>query len=128
MTGIGGQGMQLAAAVLARAAVAEGREVQVFGSYGGMMRGGATEATVVVADGPVEAPPTVGEAWSADPHAPRARRACADLCLDRERGPGQHARWSTRPCSTCDGHGDRRGPGLRPRPGARATSWPRRWS
>lgn len=65
LTGIGGQGIQLAAQVVARAALAEGRVVQVFGSYGGMMRGGNTEATIVVADGPVEAPPTVGEAWSA---------------------------------------------------------------
>ncbi len=65
LTGIGGQGIQLASAALARAAVDEGREVQVFGSYGGMMRGGATEATVVVADGPVEAPPTVSATWSA---------------------------------------------------------------
>lgn len=65
LTGIGGQGIQLAAQVLARAALAEGREVQLFGSYGGMMRGGNTEATLVVADGPVEAPPTVDHAWSA---------------------------------------------------------------
>jgi Pyruvate/2-oxoacid:ferredoxin oxidoreductase gamma subunit len=65
VTGIGGQGIQLAAQVVARAALAEGREVQLFGSYGGMMRGGNTEATLVVADGPVEAPPTVGSAWSA---------------------------------------------------------------
>jgi 2-oxoglutarate ferredoxin oxidoreductase subunit gamma len=65
MTGIGGQGVQLAAAVVARAALLEGRDVQVFGSYGGMMRGGATESTVVVADRPVEAPPTVGTTWSA---------------------------------------------------------------
>jgi Pyruvate/2-oxoacid:ferredoxin oxidoreductase gamma subunit len=65
MTGIGGQGIQLAAQVLARAALDEGREVQLFGSYGGMMRGGNTEATVVFADGPIEAPPTVGHAWSA---------------------------------------------------------------
>jgi Pyruvate/2-oxoacid:ferredoxin oxidoreductase gamma subunit len=65
MTGIGGQGIQLAAQVVARAALAEGREVQLFGSYGGMMRGGNTEATLVVADGPIEAPPTVSEAWSA---------------------------------------------------------------
>src|SRR5271166_281016 len=65
MTGIGGQGVQLAAAVVARAAVLEGREVQVFGSYGGMMRGGATESTVVVGDGPIESPPTVGSTWSA---------------------------------------------------------------
>jgi Pyruvate/2-oxoacid:ferredoxin oxidoreductase gamma subunit len=64
-TGIGGQGVQLAAQVVARAAIAEGREVQVFGSYGGMMRGGNTDATLVVGDGPIEAPPTVTGAWSA---------------------------------------------------------------
>lgn len=65
MTGIGGQGVQLAAQVLARAALADGRSVQMFGSYGGMMRGGRTDATVVVADAVVEAPPTVHDAWSA---------------------------------------------------------------
>jgi Pyruvate/2-oxoacid:ferredoxin oxidoreductase gamma subunit len=65
MTGIGGQGIQLAASVLARAALSEGREVQMFGSYGGMMRGGNTEATVVIADEPIESPPTVGSTWSA---------------------------------------------------------------
>jgi 2-oxoglutarate ferredoxin oxidoreductase subunit gamma len=65
MTGIGGQGIQLAASVFARAALAEGRQVQMFGSYGGMMRGGNTEATVVIADGPIESPPTVGTTWSA---------------------------------------------------------------
>jgi len=65
LTGIGGQGVQLAAQVVARAAIAEGREVQVFGSYGGMMRGGNTDATLVVGDGPIEAPPTVTGAWSA---------------------------------------------------------------
>jgi Pyruvate/2-oxoacid:ferredoxin oxidoreductase gamma subunit len=65
ITGIGGQGVQLAAAVIARAAVLEGLEAQVFGSYAGMMRGGATESTVVVADGPIASPPTVGSTWSA---------------------------------------------------------------
>ena len=60
MTGIGGQGIQLAAAVVARAALLEGRDVQVFGSYGGMMRGGATESTIVVSDGPVESAPDGG--------------------------------------------------------------------
>ena len=65
LTGIGGQGIQLAAQVVAHAAIAEGREVQLFGSYGGMMRGGNTEATVVVGDEPVLAPPTVGTTWSA---------------------------------------------------------------
>jgi Pyruvate/2-oxoacid:ferredoxin oxidoreductase gamma subunit len=65
LTGIGGQGVQLGAQLLARAAVAEGRQVQLFGSYGGMMRGGNTDATLVIADEPVAAPPTVDSAWSA---------------------------------------------------------------
>jgi Pyruvate/2-oxoacid:ferredoxin oxidoreductase gamma subunit len=65
LTGIGGQGVQLAAQVVARAAIAAGRDVQVFGSYGGMMRGGNTDATVVIGDAPIEAPPTVTNAWSA---------------------------------------------------------------
>jgi Pyruvate/2-oxoacid:ferredoxin oxidoreductase gamma subunit len=65
VTGIGGQGVQLAASVLAHAAAAEGRGVQLFGSYGGMMRGGDTTATLIVADGLVVAPPTVGSTWSA---------------------------------------------------------------
>jgi Pyruvate/2-oxoacid:ferredoxin oxidoreductase gamma subunit len=65
MTGIGGQGIQLATQVLARAAIAEGREVQLFGSYEGLMRGGATEATLAIADGPIESPPTVAHTWSA---------------------------------------------------------------
>src|SRR5262245_26567720 len=64
-TGIGGQGIQLAAQVLARAALAEGREVMLFGSYGGTMRGGPTDSTLVVADAPVGTPPIVSRAWSA---------------------------------------------------------------
>jgi Pyruvate/2-oxoacid:ferredoxin oxidoreductase gamma subunit len=65
LTGIGGQGIQLAAQVVARAGVADGKAVQMFGSYGGMMRGGRTDATIVIADDAVEAPPTVHDAWSA---------------------------------------------------------------
>jgi Pyruvate/2-oxoacid:ferredoxin oxidoreductase gamma subunit len=64
-TGIGGQGVQLAAQVIAHAAIAEGKHVQLFGSYGGMMRGGDTLATLVVSADPVEAPPTVASTWSA---------------------------------------------------------------
>jgi Pyruvate/2-oxoacid:ferredoxin oxidoreductase gamma subunit len=37
----------------------------MFGSYGGMMRGGNTEATLVIADGTIGAPPTVADTWSA---------------------------------------------------------------
>ncbi len=65
LTGIGGQGVQLAAQVLARAAALEGRNVMLFGLYSGVMRGGNSDATVVVADGPVQAPPIVSHAWSA---------------------------------------------------------------
>src|SRR5437763_7651629 len=65
LTGIGGQGVQLAAQVLARAAALEGRSVMLFGVYGGVMRGGNSDATVVVADGAVQAPPIVSHSWSA---------------------------------------------------------------
>lgn len=64
MTGIGGQGVQLATQVLALAAVAEGRQVLLFGQYGGMMRGGNTDTSLVIADGPIEAPPILGDSWS----------------------------------------------------------------
>ena len=64
ITGIGGQGVQLCAQVLARAATLEGRAVMYLGLYGGMMRGGNTDSTVVIGDGPIEAPPVVSRAWS----------------------------------------------------------------
>jgi Pyruvate/2-oxoacid:ferredoxin oxidoreductase gamma subunit len=62
-TGIGGQGVQLAARTLAVAAVSEGRESMVFGEYGGMMRGGNTDATVVIGTERLITPPTVSHAW-----------------------------------------------------------------
>jgi Pyruvate/2-oxoacid:ferredoxin oxidoreductase gamma subunit len=65
ITGIGGQGVQLAAQVIARAATLEGRDVMFFGVYGGMMRGGPTDSTVVVANGAITTPPVVARAWSA---------------------------------------------------------------
>ena len=64
-TGIGGQSIQLGAQVLARAAVLEGRQVMLLGTYGGTMRGGNTEATLVVADAPISTPPIVSEVWAA---------------------------------------------------------------
>ncbi|NUS54886.1 MAG: 2-oxoacid:acceptor oxidoreductase family protein [Streptomycetaceae bacterium] len=64
-TGIGGLGVQLATELLAHAAVAEGRHAMFFGSYGGMMRGGNSETTLVLGATPVESPPTVGSAWAA---------------------------------------------------------------
>ena len=57
LTGIGGQGVQLAARILALAATREGRYVMSLGTYGGTMRGGNTDSTVVVADEPIASPP-----------------------------------------------------------------------
>src|SRR4051794_6031373 len=65
LTGIGGQGVQLAAQVLARAATIEGKYVMLFGVYAGAMRGMNTDATVVVGDGPLESPPLVSHSGSA---------------------------------------------------------------
>jgi Pyruvate/2-oxoacid:ferredoxin oxidoreductase gamma subunit len=65
LTGIGGQGVQLAAQVLARGATIEGRHVMLFGVYGGAMRGMNTDGTVVVGDAPLHSPPLVSRAWSA---------------------------------------------------------------
>ena len=66
LTGIGGQGVQLAAQVIARAAVHEGRGALLFGVYGGMMRGGNSDSTVVVSTSPVvTSPPLVSRTWSA---------------------------------------------------------------
>ncbi len=65
LTGIGGQGVQLAAQVLARAATLEGRNAMFFGLYGGSMRGGNTDSTVVVSDAEITAPPIISRTWSA---------------------------------------------------------------
>jgi Pyruvate/2-oxoacid:ferredoxin oxidoreductase gamma subunit len=65
LTGIGGQGVQLGAQVLARAAVLEGRDVLLFGIYGGAMRGMNTDGTVIVGDGPIQSPPLLSTTWSA---------------------------------------------------------------
>jgi len=65
LTGIGGQSVQLAAQVLARAAIREGREVTLLGTYGGTMRGGNTDSTLVVADAPISSPPIVSKVWCA---------------------------------------------------------------
>lgn len=65
LTGIGGQGVQLGAQVLARAAAREQREVLLFGSYAGTMRGGNTESTLIVADEPIASPPVVARTWAA---------------------------------------------------------------
>jgi len=65
LTGIGGQSVQLAAQVIARGAALEGRHVLLFGVYAGAMRGMNTDGTVVVGDGPIQAPPLLSHTWSA---------------------------------------------------------------
>ncbi|MGH7893791.1 MAG: 2-oxoacid:acceptor oxidoreductase family protein [Candidatus Binatia bacterium] len=63
-TGIGGQGIQLMAKVLALAAADEGKHAMLFGLYGGAMRGSPSESTLVIGDAPIEAPPIVPACWS----------------------------------------------------------------
>jgi 2-oxoglutarate ferredoxin oxidoreductase subunit gamma len=65
MTGIGGQGIQLSSKTLAMAAIAEGRQSLLLGSYSGAMRGGQTDASVVVADQALRALPILERTWSA---------------------------------------------------------------
>lgn len=65
LTGIGGQGVQLAARTLAVAAVRCDLEAMMFGTYGGSMRGGSTAATVVLGQHQLHTPPDVDEAWGA---------------------------------------------------------------
>ncbi len=59
LTGIGGQGIQLCAKVLAMAAAADGRHVMLSSYFGGEMRGGRTEATVVTRTGPITGMPPI---------------------------------------------------------------------
>ncbi len=65
ITGIGGQGIQLAGQILARAAISEEREVMMLGTYGGTMRGGNTESTIIIGDGPLISPPIVSRVGTA---------------------------------------------------------------
>jgi Pyruvate/2-oxoacid:ferredoxin oxidoreductase gamma subunit len=65
LTGVGGQGVQLAAQTLARAATLEDRHVMLLGTYGGTMRGGNTESAIIVGAGPLSSPPIVSRIWSA---------------------------------------------------------------
>jgi len=55
-SGFGGQGLLFAGTVLARAAMAEGREVLWIPSYGPEMRGGTAFCTVIVGDEPIGSP------------------------------------------------------------------------
>ena len=63
MTGLGGQGIQLVAKLLAEGAMREGRQVMMFGIFMGMIRGGSSDSTVVLADDEIVSPPLVPECW-----------------------------------------------------------------
>jgi Pyruvate/2-oxoacid:ferredoxin oxidoreductase gamma subunit len=65
LTGVGGQGIQLAAQVLARAAVLEDRHVLMLGTYGGNMRGGSTDCALIFGDAPIESPPILSRTGAA---------------------------------------------------------------
>ncbi len=59
IAGIGGQGIQLVGKTLALAATLAGRHAMLAADYGGEMRGGPSQATVVVGDAPLRALPIV---------------------------------------------------------------------
>jgi 2-oxoglutarate ferredoxin oxidoreductase subunit gamma len=63
--------VQLAAKTLAMAATAEGRQVMMSSHYGGEMRGGQTEASVIVSDGRLRPVPILESTWSAYVMHPR---------------------------------------------------------
>jgi Pyruvate/2-oxoacid:ferredoxin oxidoreductase gamma subunit len=65
MAGIGGQGIQLMAKVLALAGMAEQRHAMVTAEYGYTMRGGSSLATVVLGNAPLRALPVIAQGRSA---------------------------------------------------------------
>ena len=65
MGGIGGQGVQLATKLLAQALNAEAKHVMHFAAFGGTMRGGNVECTVVAGTEALVAPPIIPSAWMA---------------------------------------------------------------
>jgi 2-oxoglutarate ferredoxin oxidoreductase subunit gamma len=56
VAGFGGQGLLFAGELLAHAALAAGKEVTWFPSYGPEMRGGTAHCTVVIGDEPIGSP------------------------------------------------------------------------
>ena len=65
VSGIGGQGIQLVAKMLALAASNENRFVMFNGAYGGEMRGGKSMATIHIGDAPLHALPVAARADAA---------------------------------------------------------------
>jgi len=64
MTGVGGQGIQLCSKTLALGAVREGRQAMLCGHYAGAIRGGQTDASIVIADANMRALPILPSAWA----------------------------------------------------------------
>lgn len=65
IVGIGGQGIQLVGKTLAQAATLAGRHAMLAAEYGGEMRGGPSQATVVVGDQPLRSLPILPSAGAA---------------------------------------------------------------
>lgn len=65
IVGIGGQGIQLVGKVLAQASTEAGLHAMLAAEYGGEMRGGPSQSTVVVGDAPLRALPILPEAGAA---------------------------------------------------------------
>ena len=55
-SGFGGQGIQSMSKMLARCAMAAGLQVSWMPAYGGAMRGGTSNVTVIVSDGEIASP------------------------------------------------------------------------
>ena len=115
MTGIGGQGVQLCAQVLARGAVHEGSHVMLFGVYAGAMRGMNTDATLVVGDGPLQSPPLLSHTGSAiGMHdkffGRRSRASCATARSSSSTTPRSRPPLDARPLPRGPGAGHRPSP------------------
>ncbi len=65
LTGIGGQGVQLIGKTLALAATDEGRHAMLSADYGGEMRGGPSNAAVVIGSAPLRSLPVLPAADAA---------------------------------------------------------------
>ncbi len=63
MAGIGGQGVQLITKILTHALNLENRYVMHFAEYGGTMRGGNVECTIVTGTKELLAPPIIPTSW-----------------------------------------------------------------
>jgi Pyruvate/2-oxoacid:ferredoxin oxidoreductase gamma subunit len=98
LVGVGGEGIQLAATIVAHAAVRNGLYVSLLGLYGGEMRGGPSECSISFSTGPVEAPLILSETWSAIVLGPtfwsstqRKLRPDSFVLFDRDKSTGEHA-------------------------------------